>query len=109
MPANLRSRIEAEIDAARAARRAGNEGRARVCARRAAGLAARAFLARRGSGSGNAYDALQELAALSGLAPGLAVAAERLTLRVDQQFSLPAEVDLIAEAALLIEGLEHTP
>ncbi len=105
-----RSRIEVELAAAEAARAAGNEGRARVCARRAAGLAALDFLARRGARSGaSAYDALQSLASLPGLDPGLAAAAGRLTRRVDEDFRLPPEVDLIAEASRLIEGLRLQP
>jgi hypothetical protein len=109
MSSDLRAKIEAELSAARAARAAGNEGRARVCARRAAGLAAREFLARRGLQTGSAYTALQELTGLPGLAPALAATAEQLTLRVSPEFSLPAEVDLIAAASRLIEGLEQTP
>ena len=108
MPPDLRLQIEAELSAARAARQTGNEGRARVCARRAAGLAAREFLTRRGVRARSTYAALQELAALHGLAPGLLAAADRLTLRVSQAFSLPADVDLIAEASRLIEGLEQS-
>jgi hypothetical protein len=42
--------IEAELEKADLARLSGNEGRARVCARRAAGIAARAFLTRHGVG-----------------------------------------------------------
>ena len=108
MPPDLRLQIEAELSAARAARQTGNEGRARVCARRAAGLAAREFLTRCGVRPRSTYAALQELAVLPGLAPGLLAAADRLTLRVSQAFSLPADVDLIAEASRLIEGLEHS-
>ena len=99
---------ESELAGAEAARRSGNEGRARVCARRAAGLAAREFLTRCGVRPRSTYAALQELAALPGLAPRLLAAADRLTLRVSQAFSLPADVDLIAEASRLIEGLEHS-
>jgi hypothetical protein len=109
MPPDLRLQIEAELSAARAARAAGNEGRARVCARRAAGLAARDFLTRRGVRAGSALAALRELASLPGLAPGLLNAADRLTQRVDQEFHLPAQIDLIAEASRLIEELKGTP
>jgi len=109
MPPDLHQQIEAELASARAARTAGNEGRARVCARRAAGLAARDFLARHGVRAGSALEALRELASLPGLAAELLGAADRLTQRVDLDFRLPAQVDLIAEASRLIEGLEQQP
>jgi hypothetical protein len=109
MPSDLKPEIAAELEDARASRQAGNEGRARVCARRAAGMAAREFLARRGVPQGiSAYQALIALAAMPGLPPDLADAADRLTLRVDAAFDLPVEVDLIAEAAGLIAALERT-
>jgi hypothetical protein len=107
MHATLKAEIASELDQAMQARQAGNEGRARVCARRAAGLAARDYLARRGLGSGgSAYDLLQRLAGLPGLTPDLQAAASRLTMRVSEAFALPADVDLIAEARHLIGGLE---
>jgi hypothetical protein len=107
MSRDLQSRIQAELAAARAARRAGNEGRARVCARRAAGGAARDFLARRGVRIGSDYAAIQVLASRSDLPPDLLASAGRLILRVDEQFGLPPGLDLIAEASRLIERLEQ--
>ena len=100
---------------AESARLDGNEGRARVCARRAAGLAAQEFLERNGfqhfaqahgrSRTTSAYQALQVLAQYSGLAPDLRQSARYLTLRVNDDFLLPASVDLIAEARKLCERL----
>ncbi len=100
---------------AQAARAVGNEGRARVCARRAAGLAARDFLNRQSITPGrpaqgnprnsSAYETLQTLAAFPGLAPHLRQAALHLTMRVSGEFQLPAGIDLIAEANQLIGGL----
>jgi hypothetical protein len=107
MPPDLHQQIEAELASARAARAAGNEGRARVCARRAAGLAARDFLTRRGVRAGSVLEALKLLASLPGLAPEIRAAVDRLTQRVDLEFRLPAQVDLIAEASRLIERLEQ--
>lgn len=99
---------KAELEDARRARLEGNEGRARVCARRAAGGAAREFLTRRGVRlrTASAYDALLALAQFPGLAPDLRMAASHLTLRVTEAFSLPIAVDLIAEAEKLIEAME---
>lgn len=106
MDTPLRRAIERELEEAERSRRAGNEGRARVCARRAAGMAARDFLDRRGAPAPSAYQALQQLAALPGLPADLAAAARHLTLRVTEGFTLPVETDLIAAARLLCEKLD---
>jgi hypothetical protein len=100
-------KIRIELDQAEAARAAGNEGRARVCARRAAGLAARDFLERHGVGrrSESAYELLEQLAEFPALDPDLRRAALHLTMRVSTAFSLPADVDLIADAQTLCNRL----
>jgi hypothetical protein len=98
-----------ELESAERARLAGNEGRARVCARRAAGMAAQAFLTRhrvRTDGA-NFYNALLVLAQYPRLAPDLKTAIAHLTLRVSEDFSLPPDVDLIADARALCEQLEN--
>jgi hypothetical protein len=92
--------VQVEMDNAEQARAKGNEGKARVCARRAAGIAAREFLARQGLPARNTsvYDLLN-LVAQDAAAPSvLRNAAVILTLRVDEEFRLPPNVDLIAEA-----------
>jgi hypothetical protein len=111
------SEIYAELEQADAAHAAGNEGRARVCARRAAGLAARIFLTRHDvrlidatrdkARLSSAYEALQTLAQFPGLAPNLKQAALHLTMRVNAEFHLPAGINLIDEAHLLIGGLNE--
>jgi hypothetical protein len=111
------SEIHAKLERAAAARAAGNEGQARVCARRAAGMAARDFLTRHEvrlfdaaqgeTCSGSAYEALQTLATFPGLAPNLKQAAVHLTMRVSGEFSLPPGIDLIDEAHKLIRGLNE--
>jgi hypothetical protein len=113
---SFNTEIYAELERAEAAGAAGNEGRARVCARRAAGMAARSFLARHqvrhfesiqgGIRSASAYEALQALVMVPGLAPDLKQAADHLTMRVSREFHLPLEIDLIAEARKLIGGLK---
>jgi hypothetical protein len=96
---------------ARTAQEAGNEGRARVCARRAAGIASREWLTRHGVPVRNAsaYQALQNLAQFPDLAPDLQQAAIYLTMRVTEAFSLPEEIDLIEVAGWLGKELERTP
>lgn len=111
---DIATEIKAEMDKARQARLAGNEGMARVCARRAAGMAARSYLhrhdpmaQRNGWGRpGSAYEALKALAVFPHLPPHLALASQNLTLRVSDTFQLPEEVDLIADADTLIGGLK---
>ena len=107
--------ILAELELAVAALASGNEGRARVCARRAAGLAARDFLARHQVSppsksqfsipSDNAYEALKVVAVFPRLSPRLKTAAHRLIMRVSEEFQLPRGIDLIDEARKLIGGL----
>lgn len=106
VPAN--PEIESELENAERARLAGNEGRARVCARRAAGIAARAFLTRHGVQvhHQSAYVALQELSEYPALAPDLRMYAIHLTTRLTEAFTLPVDADLISEARKLIGGLD---
>lgn len=60
MNAELLERIRRELHWTREAQEAGNEGRARVCARRAAGLAIRQYFLE-AHGTGYAPDALRAL------------------------------------------------
>jgi HEPN domain-containing protein len=104
---NVNLQIEEEFKRAEEARARGNEGQARVCARRAAGMAARDYLARRGEvvRTPSAYDLLQTLAHDSSLASDLRQSAAYLTLRVNEEFKMPVDVDLIAEARKLCKVL----
>jgi hypothetical protein len=115
MDMDFSSEISAELERAEAARISGNEGRARVCARRAAGMAAREFLSRREgwafdqskgkTNSDSVFEVLQTLATFPGLAPHLKQAAIHLTMRVNEELQLPLGIDLIDEAHKLIGGL----
>ncbi len=99
--------IQAEFEKAERARARGNEGQARVCARRAAGIAARHYFERRGEAATtpSAYDLLQMLAGDPEVPARVREAASRLTIRVDEAFKLPPEIDLLAEARVLCEAL----
>ncbi len=101
------SAVEQELNRARQARARGNEGQARVCARRAAGLAIRAYYARQGEqpSTSSAYDLLRLLAADERLDAETRAQAERLTLRVTPEFKLPLEADLIQDAEALARRL----
>lgn len=104
---NGRSDVEAEFEKAKQARTRGNEGQARVCARRAAGIAIREYLTRRGirPPSVSAYDLLNYLKDDPLLSPDLKLIADHLTLRVNEEFKLPVDVDLVAEAKEFCEKL----
>lgn len=102
-----REELENEFEQAQLARAQGNEGKARVCARRAAGIAIREYYARQGRHlhTTSAYDLLKLLAEEPDLSPDLVQAAAYLTLRVTEEFKLPVEVDLLVEARTLCNGL----
>ncbi len=99
--------MEAEFQKAEQSRARGNEGQARVCARRAAGIAIREYLLRQGlrPPSASAYDLLNLLKDDPHLSPGLRRIADHLTLRVTEEFKLPVKVDLLAEAREFCEEL----
>ena len=101
------ARIEAEFERAEQARARGNEGQARVCARRAAGIAAREYLTRQGirPPSASAYDLLNLLKDDPHLPADLKQVADHLTLRVTEEFKLPVEVDLVTEARVFCREL----
>ena len=105
------TQIQAEFKRAEEARARGNEGQARVCARRAAGIAVREYFMRQGirPWSVSAYDLLNQLREDPQLAPDLKRIADHLTLRVTEEFKLPVDVDLVAEARELCEELLTRP
>jgi hypothetical protein len=99
--------LQHEFELAEAARARGNEGQARVCARRAAGLALREYFRRRGMVVRNpsAYEHLQEFLGIVDAPAELREIAGYLTLRVTEEFKLPIAIDLIKEARTLCERL----
>jgi HEPN domain-containing protein len=102
-----KEKLQKEFELAEAARVRGNEGQARVCARRAAGIAIREYYARRGykDRTPSAYDLLNRLKDEPHLPTELKQSAEYLTLRVTEEFKLPIDVDLLDEARKLCDGL----
>ena len=103
-----RRKIEDELARGSAARQAGLEGRARVCARRAAGAAIREYLELRGlpAPGPSAYDLLASLHDLPDIPDEARQAAESLLERVDESFALPAGMDLLELARKLARMLE---
>ena len=102
-----KAEIQMEFDRATQARERGNEGQARVCARRAAGIAIREYLTRQEirPSSNSAYDLLNLIKDDPHLSSDLKQIADHLTLRVTEEFKLPIDADLIAEARTFCEDL----
>jgi len=101
-----------EIQRAQAARLVGNEGMARVCARRAMGIVIGEYLYRRGYKelSTSVYDRLQLFGSLPDVDETLKATTRHFLLKVDHNRRLPGDVDLISEVETLarILLLENT-
>ena len=84
-----------------------NQGKMRVCARRAAGISIREYLLQRGikPPSVSAYDLLKFLDEMNDTPPDLRQASAYLRLRVTEEFRLPVDVDLVAEAKKICAAL----
>lgn len=104
---DLNTQLRKEFEKAQQARINKNEGQARVCARRAAGIAIREYLTRNGTQvpSMSAYDLLNLLKEDALLSPDLKLVVDHLTVRVTEEFELPVQADLIAEARILCDWL----
>lgn len=92
-----------EIQQAEDAQLSGNEGRARVCARRAAGIVIGEYLSRIDGDfiDHGAYDNLRYFITLPDVSPRLKEIVSYFVLRVDVNHELPIDVDLIEEALKL--------
>lgn len=99
--------LEAELSRARAARSDGNEGMARVCARRAAGIAIRRWRAAQGLAlwRGAALDHLRALPFAAEAPEAARQAAARLCARVARDHTLPFAEDPIDDAQVIVEAL----
>jgi hypothetical protein len=96
-----------ELEKAQQARQKGNEGMARVLARRAAGMAIRNYLSindieQRGL-SLNALIKDEEVR--KGLPTSTHAALDRLSTRIGMDFQFPVDFDLLLDAQLVIELL----
>lgn len=102
-----KKRAKSELAQAVAARKKGNEGMARVCTRRAAGLIIGEYLRRRQipPPGPSAYDHLRLLLDLTEVPVQSRSIAEHLVRRVNKDFSLPIEGDLIEETRCLAQEL----
>ena len=99
--------IQEELEQAEIAQSAGNEGRARVCCRRAAGLAIAVYLQilNLPLPGPSAIERLKFLAQSQDTNSRIREISEHLLLRVNEEFELPIQVDLISETRWLIDEL----
>jgi len=97
--------IAHELALAHAARAQGNAGRARVCARRAAGQALRDFYHQ----PGDALRQLQRLQADARCPRPLRQAAERLLTKVTPQHEMPFANDVVEDAQAIITFCVQSP
>lgn len=98
--------IEHELDQAKSARQAGKEGRARVCARRAAGWAVVVYRRRLGEDVKDEH-VLRNLAWLQAKNTDeqVRLASIRLSTRVKPDHQLPHDEDPLADARLIVAHL----
>lgn len=99
--------LQKEFEKAQQARVNKNEGQARVCARRAAGIAIREYLTRQGTKapSMSAYDLLNLLKEDPLIPADMQLIVDHLTIRVTEEFELPFDADLIAKSRILCNWL----
>jgi hypothetical protein len=104
---NWRTNFFQELSQAEEARNEGNEGKARVCARRAAGIVLGEYFARRGITdlSPGAFDRLKYFSSLSDISQQEREICEHFLVRVLPDHNLPVEADLIADARWLEKEL----
>lgn len=99
--------IQAELERAEKARAEANEGMARVCARRAAGLAAEEYITKKRLPflGASAYERLNFLSQYHSVPAEIRQIAGNLLVRVSPDHTLPLESDLLQDARWLIEKL----
>ena len=104
---NIKQDVEAELQAASLARSNGLEGRARVCARRAAALALQGWAEKNGYArpTGNVMDTLSICHNLPELPVPVVGIIDHLLMRVSSDYTLPDGVDLLDETRQLIDLL----
>ena len=102
-----KAQVKTELDQAVAARKARNEGKARVYARRAAGYVIGEYLRRMELPmiSSSAYTRLQYLRSLPDISPQVREVTDHFLMRINPDYTLPVEVDLLAEVRWLVHEL----
>lgn len=99
-------RVLAELSRAEDSRSQGNEGMARVCARRAAGIILGEYFSRnRETAPNSAYARLQYIQAKTKNNSKLYAVLGHFLIRITPEHQLPVEADLIADARWLADEL----
>jgi hypothetical protein len=103
----LREALDLELENAHTSRREGNEGKARVCARRATGLAIRVHFEEMEESipTTNTLRLLKWFADQPQFSDELRKAASRLTVHVTTGHNLPHQEDLLEDAKFLITAM----
>lgn len=107
MSPKIKESIEHELAMGYQARSLGLEARARVCARRAVGIALRAFFEKHPSKASplSVVDMIRLYQERPELSPDLRAICSHLLIRVTPDYELPIPADLLAEAKLLIDSV----
>ena len=110
MTSNIPKEVSLELDLAVAMRSAGNEGKARVHARRAAGWAIRVWCERHDcSKKGqSAFAYLQGVSVDPSIPKYVREAAANLVLRITVNHELPVETDILDDARLVATYFVNT-
>jgi hypothetical protein len=84
-------------------------GRSRVCSRRAAGAAINIYLldTQQSYIPCSAFDALVFIQTMGEIPLNIVDSARKLTLRVDENFNLPSEIDPVQAATVIIKWVEE--
>lgn len=100
-----RNQIERELTLAQQARGQGLEGKARVCARRAVGIALRRYFSihQPQLAALSVIDLIQAFQSQAELPLNIQQICAHLLTRVDADYNLPVAADLLAEARILID------
>lgn len=96
-----------EIMQAHLSRASGNEGMARVCARRAAGVILREYMRRNGVNhtGQSVFPIVRSFQRLSSISEQQKVIVNHFLITVDKDLHLPANIDLISDAEWLAHEL----
>src|SRR5512139_2089368 len=99
--------FDREINQAEFARASGKEGMARVCARRAAGIVIGEWLVRNGEpiSGPSSYDRIRQFILLKDIPEAVIEKASHFLVKVDPEFNLPNDMDLIQDARWLANAL----
>lgn len=105
MTGNWQELVQQELSVSRKAAQDKFAGRSRVAARRAAGIALAEYnrLTQFARETNNYYDLLQSFLAQPEIPEDIQRAARRLCQRVDEQYNLPDDFNLIKDAEILVK------